>query len=136
MISIIAPTNWKLRKAIIITNQLLEKLKLKQHPDKTYIGKAIKGVDFLGFHITPYITGIASTSIIAMKQNIVRLYERNTSIERIGQYLKNWSKWFNSMIPDYFNKLKTSGIYCTCYPMFLKTCLGPDRTPVFRGWIY
>jgi hypothetical protein len=85
---IIAPTTWNLRKAITITNHLLEKLKLKQHPDKTFIGKASKGVDFLGFHITPYTIEIASSSIIAMKQNVVRLYEQNTSIECIGQYLR------------------------------------------------
>lgn len=99
---IIAPTKWKLRKAINLTNQLLVKLKLKQHPDKTYIGKASKGVDFLGFHITPYITEIAALSIIRMKHNIVRLYEQNTSIERIGQYFKNWSKWFNILVVNDF----------------------------------
>ncbi len=63
----------------------------------TFIGKASKGVDFLGFHIAPYITEIATLSIDAMKQNVVRLYEQNTSIERIGHYFRNWSRWFDSL---------------------------------------
>jgi hypothetical protein len=38
-----------------------------------------------------------------MKRNIVRLYEQNASIERIGQYCKNRSRWVSSMINDEFD---------------------------------
>jgi RNA-directed DNA polymerase len=32
---VLSPTRWKLRKAIKTVNQHFEKLKLKQHPDKS-----------------------------------------------------------------------------------------------------
>jgi RNA-directed DNA polymerase len=38
-IIVLSPSRWKLRKAIRIVNQHFEKLKLKQHPDKTDIGR-------------------------------------------------------------------------------------------------
>jgi RNA-directed DNA polymerase len=34
-IIVLSPLRWKLRKAIKTVNQYFEKLKLKQHPDKT-----------------------------------------------------------------------------------------------------
>ncbi len=37
---IIAPTRWKLRKAIRRVNQTLNELRVEQHPDKTTIGRA------------------------------------------------------------------------------------------------
>ncbi len=40
---ILSPSRWKLRKAIAIVNQLLEKLKVKQHPRKTFIGRISRG---------------------------------------------------------------------------------------------
>lgn len=40
---VFAPTRWKLRKVIRITNRVLNQLKVWQHPDKTFIGRAEKG---------------------------------------------------------------------------------------------
>ena len=40
---------WKLRKAIKTVNQHFAKLKLKQHPNKTIIGRIKAGSDFLGY---------------------------------------------------------------------------------------
>ncbi|MEA1877575.1 MAG: reverse transcriptase domain-containing protein [Bacteroidota bacterium] len=126
---IIAPTRWKLRKAIALTNQLLEKLRLKQHPDKTYIGKAIKGVNFLGFHINPYVIEIALSSIQSMLQNMVRLYEQNANNQRIGQYFKNWSKWYNMHLDreKCQHKIKTRVVTCWGCIGALETYLHRDR---------
>ena len=41
-IIVLSQTRWKLRKAIKTVNHHFEKLKLKQHPDKTDIGKIKK----------------------------------------------------------------------------------------------
>ncbi len=50
---ILAPTRWKLRRAIRLVNQTLGALKLAQHPDKTFIGRICRGFDFLGYQFTP-----------------------------------------------------------------------------------
>ena len=59
---VLAPTRWKLRKAIRIVNQVLERLMLKNHPDKTSIGRVCVGFDFLGYHLTPAETEMTSAS--------------------------------------------------------------------------
>ncbi len=48
-IIILAPTRLKLQNAIKTINQALESLRLKQHPDKTFIGRISRGFDFLGY---------------------------------------------------------------------------------------
>ncbi len=60
---IIAPTRWKLRKAIRIVNQTLNELRVEQHPGKTTIGRGDRGFDFLGYFLKP--TGLeASTGTV------------------------------------------------------------------------
>jgi RNA-directed DNA polymerase len=48
-IIVLSTSRWKLRKAIKTVNQHFEKLKLRQHPDKTTIGRIKNGFDFLGY---------------------------------------------------------------------------------------
>ncbi len=50
---IAAPLRWKLKKAVVVANRILDALKVKKHIDKTFIGKACRGFDFLGFHFFP-----------------------------------------------------------------------------------
>jgi len=52
-ILILAETRWKLKKAIRVLNQTFNELKLEKHPDKTLIGKAEHGFDFLGYFLKP-----------------------------------------------------------------------------------
>merc|ERR1711933_612754 len=42
----------QLRKVVRTMHRTLGRLKLRAHPDKTYIGKLSKGVDFLGYRLT------------------------------------------------------------------------------------
>ena len=51
-ILIMAPTRWKLLRAIKQLNQIFSQLKLVQHPNKTFIGRIEKGFDFLGYHFS------------------------------------------------------------------------------------
>ena len=52
-ILVLAPTRWKLRRAVRIVNETLAELGLEKHPDKTFIGRAAKGFDFLGYRLSP-----------------------------------------------------------------------------------
>ena len=73
---IIAPTRWKLRKAIRIVNEMLESLRVEKHPDKTIMGKIEKGFDFLGYHFSLEGLGVAKKTIDKFLLRAVRLYEQ------------------------------------------------------------
>jgi hypothetical protein len=75
-ILILAPTRWKLRKAIRVMNQTFDELKLEQHPDKTLIGRTERGFDFLGYHFKPEGLSVADQTIERFKERIARLYEQ------------------------------------------------------------
>ncbi len=49
---LLAPTRWKLKKAIAVMNKTLNGLQLQKHPDKTSIGRITAGFDFLGHHLS------------------------------------------------------------------------------------
>lgn len=52
-ILILAPTRWKLKKAIRVLNQTFNELNLEKHPDKTLIGRTERGFDYLGYFLKP-----------------------------------------------------------------------------------
>jgi len=62
-ILILAPTRWKLKKAIRVLYQTFKKLGLEKHPDKTLIGSTERGFDFLGYHFGPEGLSIAQKTI-------------------------------------------------------------------------
>ena len=93
---VLAPTRWKLRKAIQIVNRTLDELKVEQHPDKTYIGRISAGFDFLGYHLTPAGLAPARQTLQNFLQRIARLYEQGADSVRIGQYVRNWLVWLRS----------------------------------------
>jgi hypothetical protein len=45
---VLAPTRWKLRRAVKVLNETLGRLGLEKHPDKTFIGRVERSFDFLG----------------------------------------------------------------------------------------
>lgn len=53
---VLAPTRWKLRAAIRNVNQVMAELRVRQHPDKTTIGRITRGFDFLGYCFS--VTGL------------------------------------------------------------------------------
>ena len=89
LIEYIAPTRWKLRKAVKRVTEVLAILKVDKHPDKTFIGKASRGFDFLGYFITPWGVSVAEKTIQNMKGRIARLYEQGAKLS-IGQYVCRW----------------------------------------------
>ena len=44
---------WKIEKIIRSVNQVLVSLKVEKHPDKTFIGRTLRGFDFLGYCLKP-----------------------------------------------------------------------------------
>jgi len=47
---VLAPTRWKLQAAIRAVNQVMAELRVRQHPEKTFIWRIARGFDFLGYH--------------------------------------------------------------------------------------
>jgi len=96
---VLAPTRWKLRKVIKKANQVLDRLKVEKHPDKTFMGKVDGGFDFLGYHFTSRAAlglEVAKKTIENHVANITRLYEQGADTERIGTYIRHWWRWLNA----------------------------------------
>jgi len=50
---VLSPTRWKVRRAVKAVNEVLGRLRLEKHPEKTFIGRIEKGFDFLRYHFRP-----------------------------------------------------------------------------------
>jgi hypothetical protein len=72
---------------------VLKKLLVEKHPDKTFIGKAVRGFDFLGYFLKPGKLAVADKTISNMVERVVQLYEQDADLVSIGQYLVRWRKW-------------------------------------------
>ena len=75
-ILILTKTLWQNRRAIKQLNQCFNRLKVKQHPDKTFIGKIEKGFDFLGYHFSRESLKLACNTVKKHVERIHRLYEQ------------------------------------------------------------
>jgi len=76
-----------------VVNQQLAALQLEQHPNKTWIGKAERGFDFLACHLTPETITPAMQCLKRCLEHITRLYEQGADQNRIGLCLRNWFRW-------------------------------------------
>ena len=96
-ILVLAPTRWKLRAAVKVVNQGLAALKLRKHPDKTFIGRIEQGFDWLGFHLSPDGLGLAARTVRNFVARLTRLYEQEAGrpggADRLGQYVRRWLRW-------------------------------------------
>ena len=70
---VLAPTRWTLRQAVREVNQALGALGLKKAPDKTFIGRIEKGLDFLGYHFSPEGLTVAQNTIERFVARATRL---------------------------------------------------------------
>jgi RNA-directed DNA polymerase len=98
---ILAESKWKLRRAVRVMNQVLTRLGLEQHPDKTFIGRLERGFDFLGIQFTG--RGVPSPSAVSLARHTektARLYEQGASQERIEQYRQNWRSYLRGILGD------------------------------------
>lgn len=89
---IMVKTKHQLRKMIKLTYKILEKLKLKMHPDKTFLGCIKKGFDFLGVHFGG-VPKISKTSLENHRVKLARRYAQGASAACIRDYITWWTSW-------------------------------------------
>ncbi len=99
-ILVLAPTRWRLRKAVKAVNEVLGSLGLLKHPDKTFIGRIERGFDFLGYHFGPEGLSVAKKTIERFVERAIRLYEQEPgeafASARFGVYVRRWVGWVRS----------------------------------------
>ncbi len=93
---VLAPTRWKLRRAIRAVNQVMADLRVEQHPDKTFIGPIARGFDFLGYWFSSLGVGVAKKTVDRMMDKVSRLYEQGADLVRIETYVIRWCRWVRS----------------------------------------
>ena len=96
-ILVLAPTRWKIRKAVKAVNGVLGSLGLEKHPDKTFIGRLENGFDFLGYHFSPEGLTLAAKTVENFVERAIRLYEQEPgeacASSRFGLYVRRWVRW-------------------------------------------
>ena len=89
-----APTRWKLKRAIRGLNQTLNELHMQKHVGKTSIGKIEREFDFLGYHFGPDGIGPARKTVANFLTSPLRPYEQEPGepfgSSRLGLYVKRW----------------------------------------------
>jgi hypothetical protein len=98
---VLAKTRWHLCKALRTVNQHFHQLKVEQAPYKTFIGKILKGFDFLGYHFDGKHLSVAAKTVEKHVLHYRQLYEqlrkkKATSIEMasvLGLYVTRWQRW-------------------------------------------
>lgn len=81
---------------------------LAPHPDKTWVGKAERGVDFLGYRVSPNGIAPAPATVARPVTRLHRLQEQQgRGLEggsALGAYVSRWWRW-------------AEGGYPTCSPV-------------------
>ncbi|MCE8554315.1 group II intron reverse transcriptase domain-containing protein [Ruegeria pomeroyi] len=102
-ILILAPTRRKIRKAMALVNATVSRLRLRTHPDKTFIGRIKKGFVFLGYHFIEGVVLPAPKTLCNMHEKAARLYEqkkRGNNPAPLEQYLARWTTWVRGGLQD------------------------------------
>ena len=112
-ILVLAPTRWKLRRAVRVVNEQLNALDLAKHPDKTFIGRIEKGFDFLGYHFSRTGIAVASATVECFVERATRLYEQEQcdpeGTPLLGAYVRRWIGWARGGLIE--NLLSREGVY-------------------------
>ena len=118
---IFAKTRHQLRKIIKRMYAVLKKLGLKLAKAKTWLGRVVKGISFLGYEISPSGIDIAQRSFDRMLVRFNRLYEQGVNTSRLIKYVRNWIKWARSGVSLNVKelKLKTTTILQDTYNFLL-----------------
>jgi hypothetical protein len=93
---VFAHTRYQLKKAIKQIYRILDELLVKVHPDKRYIGRTIKGFDFLGYHISPMRKLLpAVRTLNRLLHHLRQLQEQGASLIERRLYVARWQGWFS-----------------------------------------
>jgi len=71
---VLASARWKLQAAIRAANQVMVALRVRQHPDKTSIGRIQRGFDFLGYHFSATGMAVARQTYERCAARMTRLF--------------------------------------------------------------
>ena len=93
---ILAKSKFKLRHAIKKMHRVLEKLQLKSHPDKTFIGRCEKSFSFLGFQFCKQVLMISKASFENHQAKRLQLQEQQVPLQRLVDYGRRWLGWFTA----------------------------------------
>jgi len=108
---ILAPTRWKLRKAIRLVNETLAELRVEQHPDKTFIGRTSRSFSFLGYAFDDVgIVDVARPTKEKFVERVTRLYEQGATVDRIGEYVRRWWSWVRSGLGGVTKRIPVCGL--------------------------
>lgn len=107
-ILILTKTRWQNRKAVKQLNQILNRLKVDKHPDKTYIGKIDNGFDFLGYHFDGSQLTVARKTVEKHVLHWHQLYEQQQQKKATSEemtfvldcYVKRWQRWVAAGLQD------------------------------------
>ncbi len=76
---------------------------MAKHPDKTFVGRAERGFDFLGYHFGPEGLTLAAKTIEQFAARAIRLYEHEPgeadASVRLGLYVRRWVRWAGAGVP-------------------------------------
>lgn len=73
-------------------NEVMDHLRVEQHPDKTFIGRITRGFDFLGFHFSATGLSLARQTVDRFAERIHRHNAQGADAVRIGEYAKRWGR--------------------------------------------
>jgi len=95
---IMCERRWALRRAVKQLYALLAPLKLRLHPDKTFIGRIERGFDFLGYRFSRQPLRLAQVTVARFKARLHRLYEQQQKApemgaDLLGEYVTRWRRW-------------------------------------------
>lgn len=101
---LLAPTRWKLRRAVKRLNDYFSVLGLKKHPDKTFIGRIEKGFDFLGYQFGHGKLTVSARSLDNHQRRYARLYEQEKHRHDLPVFLESyrqrWIQWVKAGLPS------------------------------------
>jgi hypothetical protein len=129
-ILILAPTRWRLRRAVKTVNTGLAALGLEKHPDKTYIGRVEKGFDFLGYHFGPEGLRAAEKTLGKFAEHLARLYEQQPHYDSdaLGSYVRRWMGWVLGGLTDKQEPRQAAGLVLREAIETLLSALAPGPT--------
>ena len=98
-ILVLTRTRSQLRGAVRTLNQVFNRLKLSQAPDKTFIGRITRGFDFLGCQFSTERLRVAAKTIEKHAARWHRLYEQQkrktapAGAAVLDAYVLRWQRW-------------------------------------------
>ena len=93
----VSDKRWRIKRVIRKVLEGETQLKQSLSREKTHIGRARKGFDWLGFHFDVVSVKVALRTILNHLNRKARLEEQGAAKSRIEQYCDGWMRWCQSM---------------------------------------